>query len=135
LQEYPALPEDQVTRYIYSSSNFSITKKRVKHGAFNLDADQPQDFSVDLITDLADQEVWDYQSESYEGVRKVQARGDLKVGDITQVKGGNNNFLNVFVNGKPHKRHANIRSSPIAVAHDRAIATELADRASLHLKP
>lgn len=126
--EHPAEDHSAVTRYIYSRKHFS--KIHAKYPAF-IPPEPRYEISVCVIDGMDDQDMWTMSPES-RGPPK--ARADLKVSDITAVKDGDGHGLQVLIDGKPHPRHANIKSIVLKKALEKTIAVELAEKSVLHIK-
>jgi len=127
MAEYPASPTDNVARYIFSSSNYGGGK--VKHGAFVPPNDYPNELSVCVTTSLSETKRWEY-SPMIAG-KSAKARAGLVVSDIRAISDEQGGKLNVLIDGKPHRFHANIKSLPLDKSKRRAIAAELANKSIL----
>jgi len=118
-----------VTRYIFEKSHYARTKNNIKYRSF---LPRNGETSIFRINNLGDKPIWDI-GENYVAIisaRTLLARGDLIASDIFE------EGLEIKSDTREHKLHANIVGWPLG---ERAkiifLATNLADKAQLHLKP
>jgi hypothetical protein len=129
MAEIPANSDDQTSRYIYSNNDFS--SNGVKHSAFVPPTAHPNELSVCITSDLSEAEIWKLAPTRRD--KTIKARGDLIVSGIQEISDEQGGFLQVLIDGIPHPRHANIKNLPLQKSLQRAVATELANKAKLAL--
>lgn len=119
--------DENIARFIFSSSHFAQGTSRVKYGAY-----QPaknRQASVYRIYELSTNEVWDIGAEYVEsGQRKIRAYAEVKTLDVTRQK------LKVEPDTKVHFRHANIVAWPQEKDEIKMLAIEIANSSKLHVK-
>ncbi len=120
-------PLESVTRYIFSERHYAATKGRVKYPAF---LPRNKEASVFRIINLSCKQILDignYVAE--ESFRTLRARGDIVASDVFD------EGLGIELDTEKHPLHANIIGWPLHQAKIKFLATKLADKAQLHLKP
>jgi hypothetical protein len=128
LQEQLAGEAETVTRYLFSKQEFNA--ENVKANAF-VDSRNPSELSVFVVTQLPDHDIW-LLAKAVRTDKLVKARADLHVADIHAIDSRTAlGVLQVFIDGVPHPRHANIKHLPIESSMQRTIAAELANKAKL----
>lgn len=136
IKETPAHEAEIVARFVLEKSKYSIDKSKLRHSAF-MPPKKSVEISVSCISDIIStpQQIWDIAINYFS--TKTLARGDLVVQKIKKIR-NEDKFLSVLVNGRPHKRHANIKKLPKCIPSNksrlRAIATKLSDISSLVLR-
>ena len=120
-------PDDILSRYLLSKSQFSPENKRVKYSAFMPAPNR--ETSVFIITDLQEREIWDLGENHVASPlsKKLYGRADIYANHVKE------NDLDVRVDDNPH-RHANIINWPNETSEQKIIAMQLASKAELILK-
>jgi hypothetical protein len=119
---------EAVTRYIFSDSHYAKTKERIKYHAF---LPRNGETSIFRINNLGDEQIWDMGENCVALIsfRTLLARGDLIASGIFE------EGLEIKPDTRKHKLHANIVGWPLEEPGKvKFIATNLADKAQLHLK-
>ncbi len=129
MTEVPASPKDLVSRYIYSTNDFS--SNGVKHSAFVPSKTYPNELSVCIRTALSESEIWRIGMESARQDKSIKGRADLLVSDVQEISDEQEGFLQVLIDGIPHQYHANIKNLPTQKSLQRAVATELSNKSKL----
>lgn len=126
--QLPAIvPEEFVTRFIYSSRHFSISKGKAKFPAFSPQLVKGKwETSVFRIQGLGESEIENLAA-AFPRSERLKARADL---DVQTVIG---NGLVVEPTPKHHPRHADIVEWPAEESEQKLIAIELAASAKLKL--
>jgi len=122
-------PNEVVTRYLLSSSHYSVNNARVKPRAFE-PSPRDQCTSVFRIDKLSEGEIWEmgtrFVAEPSE--RQIHARAEITVSNILDI--------NLFIRpDEPPIRHALITGWSSEKHIRMAKAQELAAQASLTMKP
>lgn len=121
-------PLEAITRYIFSKSHYAKTKGRVKYAAF---LPKKGETSIFRISNLSHKQIWNI-GENYVAPissRTLRARGDIIASDVFDED------LRIKPNTRKHRLHANIVGWPLQQDKIMLLATNLADKAQLHLKP
>lgn len=134
----PALrldPDDKASRFICSSGQFS--QARVKKGAFMPETHPDTgrlETSVYVVNGLEDRAIWSLgDARVGTETRRVRARADFAVGCIEGTK--KDGFVGFSVlRAEPPELHAVIVGWPAEKESQKALATELAGKAELHIK-
>jgi len=124
---YKAQNSDIVCRYLYNSNDFS--SNGVRHSAFIPPQKHPNEISVCVRTNLSEEDTWEKAPPRKD--KTLKGRADLEVLDIRNSL----SFLEVEVDGKPHKYHANILNFPTEKNQRRIVAAKLAEISCLVKKP
>lgn len=120
-------PVETVTRYIFSSRHYAADRGRVKYNAL---MPRNGETSVFRINNLPFEQIWDIGSHvGNVSNRTLRARGDIAAEDILSED------LRIEPDTQEHPLHANIIGWPAQDAKIRLIASKLADKAQLHLRP
>ena len=120
-------PEENLTRYILHSNNFSVSHGRVKYIVF-MPAPNGET-SVFRISNLLDNEIWGIGDHEVAQKRSqpLLGRADILAFHILS------NKLKIVPDNTP-LRHANITGWPIEKSEQKLVAMELAENAQLHLR-
>ena len=114
---------EQIARFIFSRSHFSIENKRIRPNVFMPTEDN--ETSVSRIDGLPEMDIWRMgQAVGVQSNRNVHARGDIRVSEVNQ------NKLEVF-RDEPPERHAVIAGWPSDRDARMDIAIEIAKRSML----
>jgi len=122
-------PQETVTRYIFSKRHYAKERERVKYPAF---LPKNGETSVFRIANLSDNQIWHIGEHDVAAIssRALHARGDIVASDVFDED------LEIKPDTRKHRLHANIVGWPLQEPHSmRLIATNLAEKAQLHLKP
>ncbi len=130
MAEVQAKPEEQIARYIYSAKCYS--SNGVKHNTFVPPKSHPNELSVCIIADLAEEEIWKLGAETRKD-KPVRARANLMIAEVHEVSDEQDGYLQVLIDGIPHPRHANIKNIPLQKSLQRTVATELANKSQLRI--
>ena len=123
----PIGAEEGLARFIFSSSHFSRENNRVKHNAF-MPAPAGK-ASVFRIKGLEGTAVWKIGSEIAEQrSQSLHGRADITAGTVSRTG------LSIK-SSEPPPRHCNIEGWPVEKSAQKLIAIELANAATLVLKP
>tara|TARA_R110002072_G_scaffold534_2_gene3619 strand:+ start:151119 stop:151520 length:402 start_codon:yes stop_codon:yes gene_type:complete len=131
---------DKITRYLFSSSQYSVTNKRVKYNAFKPPRKYPDEVSVYDVSNLSDESIWQMGIEGVESVRsdnkKIKARGDISVEEINKIANeGEPPVLKVEPDPEPHPNHMNITGfTSLHEGQVNIIAKKVADLAKLEIR-
>jgi len=120
-------PLEPITRYIFSERHYAKTTGRVKYPAF-----WPKDgvTSIFRIGSFTSEQIWNIgYYVAKESSRTLRARGDLVASNVFD------EGLGIESDTRKHPLHANIIGWPSLRAKIKLLATKLADKAQLHLKP
>lgn len=128
MQKNKISPLEAITRYIFSEGHYAKTTGRVKYNAF---WPKKGETSVFRIANLSDNQIWNI-GENYVAPissRTLRARGDIVASDVFDED------LEIKPDTRKHRLHANIVAWPLEEPDKiRFLATNLADKAQLHLK-
>jgi len=120
---------EAITRYIFDIKHYAATKRRIKYNAF---LPIRGETSIFRVNNLGEVQIWEIGDNHVAPMssRTLVARGDLIASDIFE------EGLEIKPDTRNHKLHANIVGWPLKEPEKaKFIATELADKAQLHLKP
>ncbi len=120
------VPGEPLTRYVYSTSHFSISSDRVKAGAFMPDSKGKT--SVFRVSGLLRGYIRDTLAMTARQDKEAKCAGHFHVRDVLAVK------LRLDPNNIP-ERHANIVSWPSEKEEQKTLAQELASSAEFELYP
>ncbi len=126
-----ATPSDVVARVIFSKRHFSRDNNRAKFAAFLPWKKHPNELSVNVISGLSENAIWQIPTRMG---KTAKARADLSVSDIISIDNHQESYLQVMIDQKPHKWHANIINLPSEKSRIRSIAVELVDKSKLAIK-
>ena len=123
-------PDEKLTHFIFSQSNFSVEKQEVKYGAFIPPKKNPKEISVYRVSSLTENQVWEI-GEKYvqRGERRLKARADFLAAVVYE------NNLKVIPDTEPHELHANIIPIPVDKEDRNEVLRELASASELVLIP
>lgn len=119
---------EDITRYIFSKKHYAKTTGRVKYPAFLPKKGKTSVFRID---ELSDEQIWNI-GENYVAPissRTLRARGDIVASDVFDED------LAIKPDTKKHRLHTNIVGWPLEQAKIILLATNLADKAQLYLRP
>ena len=120
-------PQETITRYLFSERLYAATRGRVKYPAF---LPRNGETSVFRIDNIRDEEIWDLGDEvGNKGGRALRARGDLISSNVFD------EGLEIKPDRSEHSLHANIVGWPSQKGKIILLATSLAEKAKLKLKP
>jgi hypothetical protein len=128
-----ALLENRISRYIYDRHGFNLPEQRVTPKAFIINGKYPNELSVCITEGLAEEETWELALKLRQD-RPLKARADLSIKQVESISNHQEGYLKVIRDDKPVFRHANIKHFPSDKQKQRAIALELAARATLQVK-
>jgi len=119
---------ETVARYIFSENHFSRSGGgRVKYVAYLPLNGETSVFRIDT---LSPEKIWEIGNQIGSiSLRRLRSRGDLLVRDVFEEK------LEVIEETSNHLLHANITGWPTEKARIKKLAMNLADKATLLLKP
>ena len=119
---------EAISRYLLDEKHYSKTKRRIKYRAF---LPKNGETSIFRIQNLSDKQIWEIGEKyvAFPSSRILLARGDLIASDIFEED------LTIKPDTSTHRLHANIVGWPLEGAKVKFIATNLADKAQLNLKP
>lgn len=120
-------PSERITRYIMSTSQFSVKNSIVKHNAFMPPKNRKQ--SVYRTSALSEQKIWQIGNDCVAAPQEknIYARGDLVA--LYIFKTG----LKVVPDKKPHPKHADITGWPEEKHEQLMLAKVLAKKATLQI--
>lgn len=122
--------EETITRYIFQSNHYKISKNEIKASAFVPPKDK-NTTSVFRVQGLSEKGIWQLGKDEVAPTRgkDIKARGDVAVVDIFTIG------LDIKPETKKsHKRHANIIFPPDEVDYSE-LAADLALKAQLMVYP
>ncbi|MGH7630850.1 MAG: hypothetical protein ACREOF_15985, partial [Gemmatimonadales bacterium] len=124
----PPAPAELLARFIFPKNHFSRKTSRPKPDAF-LPQGSPLQASVFRTQGLSERRVWEIGlAIGTQRHRTLRARADVSAGSVTEVG------LLIDPDNTP-RRHANIVGWPSEKHEQLMFATELAEAATLHIRP
>ena len=128
----PVDSNENITRYLFQKDQFNRQSQSLNPAAFiPSKKETPRSLSVFRTKDLTDRQIWDTGIEEVESKRdrSLKARGDTIVKKILDSN------LSVVPETSQHERHADIINWPLEEHKILEIASKLALKATLHIKP